>query len=165
MNAGTISKDRESLAEDLMTGKDSMEINENLKPIIPKKKYPSYVTDSFHNLKTRESVNFDPFEKRTAYSKRTKKSKMFGKLQEFSLRTGAVGYASAIMGTGLLALPNAVANVGWGGAIILIIFAVLCHLYGFYLITHAQSSVTTSKIKPQILFPNRISSIFFVEFL
>lgn len=134
-----------SLKDPLSTGSAHVDLNSINSPEksekSKKQKLPSYITDSFHHLKNRESTTFDPFEQRTAYSKRSKKSKMFGKLQEFSLRTGAVGYVSALMGTGLLAMPNGMAGVGWVGSIFIIIFSILCHVYSFYCMTHSQSSV------------------------
>lgn len=139
----------EDLREDLLSHEgEGTTVNSSLKSdtIISltsdKDKYPSYITKSFHNLKDRTSETFDPFETKTAYSNRTKSSKMFSKLQGYSIRTGSVGYISAIMGTGLMAVPNGMANIGWVGSIFIICFSILCHIYSFNLITHSQSSVS-----------------------
>jgi hypothetical protein len=71
------------------------------------------------NLHNRDSDNFDPFDTASAYNRdRSKSDRIFGKLNDFSLRTGAMGIISAILGTGVLALPNGIAHYGWATSLI-----------------------------------------------
>lgn len=79
------------------------------------------------DLLDRDDEKFDPFDRRSAYTReRAKSDKIFGQLNDFSLRTGSMGLISAILGTGVLALPNGIAHYGWATSIIALTFSGLC---------------------------------------
>lgn len=95
-----------------------------------------------NDLPGRESARFDPYDSKSAYSnKRSKKQRCFGKLEEFSVRTGAMGLISAILGTGVLALPNGIAHYGWATSFIALTISALCQVICYYLFAHVQSLV------------------------
>ena len=112
-------------------------------PSITQPDYPNTLNEQLHD---RESENFDPFDDRSAYTRERKKTnRMFGKLEDFSIRTGAMGLISAILGTGVLALPNGVAHYGWATSLIALVVSALFQVICYYLFAHAQSMV---RIKP-----------------
>lgn len=92
--------------------------------------------------KDRFSKTFNPYDDSSGYNEnRSRYSKVFGGLTNFSMRTGSLGIISAMLGTGVLALPNGIAHFGWVNGIIAILISAMCHLYSFYLLTGAQSCV------------------------
>jgi amino acid permease len=66
---------------------------------------------------------------------------MFGKLQDFSIRTGAMGLISAILGTGVLALPNGIAHYGWATSMVALLVSAVFQIICYYLFAHVQSLV------------------------
>jgi hypothetical protein len=101
--------------------------------------YPGTLNGELHD---RESKNFDPFDNRSAYTReRSKTNKMFGKLQDFSIRTGAMGLISAILGTGVLALPNGIAHYGWATSLVALTISAIFQVICYYLFAHVQSMV------------------------
>lgn len=106
--------------------------------------YPNTLNQDLHD---RESQNFDPFDKQSAYTRdRSKSNKMFGKLEDFSIRTGAMGLISAILGTGVLALPNGIAHYGWATSLIALTVSAVFQVICYYCFSHVQSMVRFLKI-------------------
>jgi len=115
-------------------------------PLQQKRLVPKHLKESdillASQLKARESDNFDPFDTKSAYrSERSRTSKAFGKLRDHSIRTGSMGLISAILGTGILALPNGIAHYGWATSLVALCVSAICQIYCYYLLSHAQSLV------------------------
>lgn len=55
-----------------------------------------------------------------------------------SVISGSLTLLTMILGTGMLALPNAIAEVGWIAAILTIIFSMICHITSFYFFSKVQ---------------------------
>ena len=96
-------------------------------------------------IRERLNTGFNPFSTKSAYSeKRSISLKWFGNMKAYSLRRGSIGLASAILGTGILALPQGIAVYGWGAALIMLVASAVCQIYSFYLMAHTQSLVPKS---------------------
>ena len=95
--------------------------------------------------KDRLNVDFDPFSTESAHrTKRSLSLKWFGSMEPYSLRRGSIGLISAILGTGILALPQGMAEFGWVSGMVMLALSALCHLYSFYLLAYAQALVPKS---------------------
>ena len=98
--------------------------------------------DTAITQKGRESKTFNPKDTRSAFhSKRKLGSRWFGALKEYSLRRGSIGVISAILGTGILVLPNGIASFGWAGSLVAMIVSACCHVFSYYLFSSAQGVV------------------------
>ena len=95
---------------------------------------------SMGSIRDRKNSDFDPFSTKSAYKKKRPLSlKWFGNMKAYSLRRGSIGLASVILGTGILALPQGIAEYGWVSGLIMISVSACCHLYSFYLLAHTQA--------------------------
>ena len=91
-------------------------------------------------IQDRRNELFDPFSPESAHKvKRSLFQKWFGKMESDSLRKGSIGLISSILGTGILALPQGMAEYGWAAGIGMLVFAALCHIFSFYLMTYIQA--------------------------
>ena len=59
-----------------------------------------------------------------------------------------MGLISAILGTGVLALPNGIAHYGWATGVVALTISGLCQIICYYLFSHIQSLV-------RVIFPPR----------
>jgi len=95
-------------------------------------------------LKNKESVTYDPYNSASLYSgdsSMTWAKRALGRLKENSLRTGSMGLVAAILGTGILAVPYGIAQVGWVTGSIIITLSALGQLLTFYYFGYCQAKV------------------------
>ena len=96
-------------------------------------------------LKDRLNEDFDPYSRDSAHkAKKSLFRKWFGKMESTSLRKASIGLVSGILGTGILAIPQGMAEYGWQAGLAVLAFSAICQIFSFYLLNLTQALTAKS---------------------
>lgn len=111
--------------------------------LLSKQDSSSALLQGSKGLMSRSEIGYNPFSQDQLYDKKSTSwsKRAFTNLSDRSLRLGSIGLIGSILGTGVLALPFGIAQVGWLPGAIFIVLSALCQVATFYFFAFCQAKI------------------------